>query len=60
MGLDEQRIGSDYFTSDEVIKNAEPLLQKALSLNPNLVIAHVRIAEMYLWYKWILREYRTI
>lgn len=43
--------------SQEVLKNAEPLLQKALKLNPNLASAHVYLADMYLWYKW---DFKTV
>jgi len=37
---------------EEIIKNTEPLLQKAFALNPDLTSAHTYSALMYLWYKW--------
>jgi adenylate cyclase len=39
-------------TSQEVLKNAEPLLKKALELNPNLGHAYRVSAMLDLWYKW--------
>jgi len=39
-------------TSQEVLKNAEPLLKKALELNPNLGYAYRVSAMLDLWYKW--------
>jgi TolB-like protein len=36
----------------EVLKNAEPLLQRSLQLNSELARTHVYIAVMNLWYKW--------
>ena len=39
-------------SSEEVLKNAPPLLQKALRLNPDLAMAHRNTALFNLWYKW--------
>ncbi len=39
-------------TSQEVLKNAEPLLKKALELNPNLGHGYRVSAMLDLWYKW--------
>ncbi|HET6768739.1 MAG TPA: adenylate/guanylate cyclase domain-containing protein [Chitinophagaceae bacterium] len=51
-------------SSEEVLKNAEPLLQKALKLNPNLASAHSYLANMHLWYKWdfetVQNEYQKV
>jgi adenylate cyclase len=51
-------------SSAEVLKNAEPLLQKALNLNPNLASAHTYVANMHLWYKWdfetVQNEYQKV
>jgi len=41
-----------YLNSDEVIKQALPLLVKAVSLDPNLVDAHAYLALFFLDYKW--------
>ena len=46
------------------MKQAEPLLQKALELNPNLASAHIYIANMHLWFKWdfetVQNEYQKV
>ncbi len=51
-------------SSREVLKNAEPLLQKAIQLNPELGMAHKALAVMSLYYKWdfvsVAREYKII
>ena len=39
-------------TAQEVIKNAKPLLQKAIQLNPNLASAHVGLSFLNLYYLW--------
>ena len=50
--------------SEDVIKNAQPLLEKALSLNPNLAAGHTALARLYLLYKWdfdkVQREYQKV
>jgi len=38
--------------AQEVLKKAEPLLQKSLKLNPDLAPAHANLALLHLWYKW--------
>ena len=38
--------------SREVLKKAEPLLQRSLKLNPDLAQAHAYLAYLHLWYKW--------
>ena len=52
------------FTSQEVLKNAEPLLKKALELNPNLAHAYRVSAFLDLWYKWdfekVGQEYQKV
>ncbi len=42
--------------AEEVLKNAQPLLQKALQLNHNLTLAHLSLADMFMLYKWDLRS----
>ena len=39
-------------TSTEIIQKAEPLLNKAISLNPNETWAHIYLAYLNLWFKW--------
>ena len=39
-------------TSHEIIQKAEPLLNKAISLNPNETWAHIYLGYLNLWYKW--------
>ena len=38
--------------SHEIIQKAEPLLNKAISLNPNETWAHIYLGYLNLWYKW--------
>ena len=40
------------FTSQKVIQTAEPLLNKALMLDPDNVRAHVCLGFLNLWHKW--------
>jgi adenylate cyclase len=51
-------------SSQEVLKNAEPLFQKAIQLNPDLDIAHEGLALMALYYKWdfesVEKEYKIV
>jgi adenylate cyclase len=51
-------------SSQDVLRNAEPLLQKALRLNPNLASTHLYVASMHLWYKWdfetVQNEYQKV
>lgn len=50
--------------SEDVLKNALPLLQKALQLNPDLAMGHRNLALADLWYKWdfkaVEKEYRKV
>jgi TolB-like protein/tetratricopeptide (TPR) repeat protein len=39
-------------TPQEVLRNALPMAQKALELNPDLAEAHQVLASINLWYKW--------
>ena len=39
-------------TATEVIQKAEPLLNKAISLNPNETLAHIYLGYLNLWFKW--------
>ena len=55
---------SGHVTADEVLKNAKPLLKKAIQLNPNLASAHIALAYMDLLYLWDFesagKEYQKI
>ncbi|MEK6782911.1 MAG: hypothetical protein AABY93_14530 [Bacteroidota bacterium] len=39
-------------SSREIVQKAEPLLNKAISLNPNEAPAHINLGLLNLWYKW--------
>ncbi len=41
-----------YLNSDEVSRDALPLLLKAINLDPNLADAHAYLALYFLWFKW--------
>ena len=45
-------LGSGDLTVQEVLKNADPLLQKAFLLNPNSAVAYTVKAWEDLWFKW--------
>jgi TolB-like protein/lipoprotein NlpI len=49
---------------EEVIQRAQPLLQRALQLNPDLAITHVANLYLQLWYNWnfeaVGNEYQKI
>ena len=46
-------------SSKEVVEKAEPLLQKALALNPNLASAHTYVAYMICGINGILKRWKT-
>jgi adenylate cyclase len=51
-------------TSQDVLKHAEPLLEKANQLNPNLAGAHIGFAIMDMYYSWdfknVANEYNIV
>lgn len=53
-----------YLTSLEILKNAGPLLNKAIQINPDQVDAHTAFAYMSLLYKWdfatVEKEYKIV
>lgn len=50
--------------SEQVLKMATPLLQKALQINPNLASAHYHMANLQLWFRWnfdaVEKEYKKV
>jgi adenylate cyclase len=48
----ESGLNAGQISSHEVLKNAEPLVQIAMRLKPNLAQAYIAQAYIDLWYKW--------
>jgi len=51
-------------TRDQVLQKAEPLLQKAMQLNPDLASAHSYNSALQLWFHWdfnaVQKDYETL
>jgi len=59
--------GNDLYgnlTREQVLEKTEPLLEKALQIDENSVLAHTYMASVDLWYKWdfdsVEKEFRIV